>query len=145
MESVGALRAAVIVLEKHHTNLLQMPKEHVNTIEAAMKRGIEKHEPLLRDVLTSSDRDVVASLIQTGGKRRRVRGVEPSYSTGSGQILGIIEAMKESFEANLKSSQEEEFSTNRAYEDMKEAKEKQIEESQKALKKAKEDLFNAKM
>merc|ERR1719450_1928791 len=45
----------------------------------------------------------------------------------SGEIFGIIKQMKETFETNLESSQKEEMTNQKAYEDMRAAKEEEIE------------------
>lgn len=149
MESTAALRSAVIVMEKHYQgSLLQMPHERVHTIAAAMQRGMDKHEPLLKGVLKDSDREVISSLIQMSTKRRTVRGQgkqSPSYKTGSGEIYGILTTMHETFDTNLKSAQAEDAANEQAYRDLREAKEKQIKEGSEDLARKKEELFNAKM
>merc|ERR1719316_1697056 len=48
------------------------------------------------------------------------------YQSASGEIFGILKQMKESFEANLNSAQIEETADNKAYEDLKKAKEAEI-------------------
>merc|ERR1719316_2618397 len=48
------------------------------------------------------------------------------YQSASGEIFGILKQMKESFEANLNSAQVEETADNKAYEDLKKAKEAEI-------------------
>merc|ERR1719240_1824004 len=45
----------------------------------------------------------------------------------SGEIFGILKQMKETFETNLESSQKEEMENQKAYEDLKAAKEEEIE------------------
>merc|ERR1719331_2644078 len=49
-----------------------------------------------------------------------------SYEPKSGAIFGILEQMKETFETNLAASQKEEEQNQRAYEELKAAKEKEI-------------------
>merc|ERR1719313_2679910 len=49
-----------------------------------------------------------------------------SYAPQSGEIFGILKQMKESFESNLSSSQKEELANQKAYEDLKAAKEEEI-------------------
>jgi len=48
------------------------------------------------------------------------------YQSASGEIFGILKTMKEQFEANLNNAQIEETADNKAYEDLKKAKEAEI-------------------
>merc|ERR550514_1296706 len=49
-----------------------------------------------------------------------------SYAPQSGEIFGILKQMKETFETNLADSQKEEMQAQKAYEDLKAAKEAEI-------------------
>merc|ERR1712190_25448 len=49
-----------------------------------------------------------------------------SYAPQSGEIFGILRQMKETFESNLSASQKEEMANQKAYEDLKAAKEEEI-------------------
>merc|ERR1719328_477897 len=49
-----------------------------------------------------------------------------NYSPQSGEIFGILRQMKETFEANLSEAQKEEMANQKAYEDLKAAKEAEI-------------------
>merc|ERR1712195_225179 len=49
-----------------------------------------------------------------------------SYAPQSGEIFGILKQMKETFETNLSSSQKDEMANQKAYEDLKAAKEAEI-------------------
>merc|ERR1712113_653697 len=49
-----------------------------------------------------------------------------SYAPQSGEIFGILRQMKETFEANLSDAQKEEMANQKAYEDLKAAKEAEI-------------------
>ena len=48
------------------------------------------------------------------------------YAPASGEIFGILKQMKETFETNLAASQKEEMENQKAYEDLKAAKEEEI-------------------
>merc|ERR1712151_184918 len=48
------------------------------------------------------------------------------YAPQSGEIFGILRQMKETFEANLSDAQKEEMANQKAYEDLKAAKEAEI-------------------
>merc|ERR1712100_280570 len=49
-----------------------------------------------------------------------------SYAPQSGEIFGILKQMKETFESNLSASQKEEMANQKAYEELKAAKEEEI-------------------
>merc|ERR1711933_699101 len=53
LESISALKAAITVLSKHQgSSLLQMPKQRMMSVAATMQQAMQKHETLLRGVLT---------------------------------------------------------------------------------------------
>merc|ERR1711972_947127 len=56
-----------------------------------------------------------------------------SYAPQSGQIFGILRQMKETFESNLSASQKEEMANQKAYEDLKAAKEAEIAAGQEQI------------
>merc|ERR1719156_122928 len=56
-----------------------------------------------------------------------------SEAPASGEIFGILKQMKETFEANLAASQKEEMTNQKAYEDLKAAKEEEIAAGQSLL------------
>merc|ERR1712227_1151513 len=56
-----------------------------------------------------------------------------SYAPQSGEIFGILKQMKETFETNLSSSQKEEMANQKAYEDLKAAKEAEIAAGQSQI------------
>merc|ERR1719375_2292751 len=70
--------------------------------------------PLLSEVVTPHQRKAVLAMAQGG------------YAPQSGEIFGVINGMKESFENNLAASQREETDNNNAYEDLKAAKTSEI-------------------
>merc|ERR1719321_2088473 len=65
------------------------------------------------------------------------------YESASGEIFGILKQMKESFEANLNSAQVEETTQNKAYEDLKAAKEAEIAATEASLDEKNEALSQA--
>merc|ERR1712176_1646448 len=81
----------------------------------------------LSGVLTHSDRKAVSAFIESP---EDYFDAEPtfkqSYAPQSGAIFGILKQMKETFETNLSSSQKEEMANQKAYEDLKAAKEEEI-------------------
>jgi DNA repair exonuclease SbcCD ATPase subunit len=128
--SISALKSAVTVLSKHNS-LLQMPRSHVLGVAASVQNAMQKHESLLTGVLTHSQRKAMASFIQAP---EDYFDAEPtfkqSYAPQSGAIFGILKQMKETFETNLSSSQKEEMSSQKAYEELKAAKEDEIKAGQ---------------
>merc|ERR1712086_1133299 len=89
--------------------------------------AMQRHSSLLTGVLTHTERRAVAAFVQAP---QDYFDAEPtfkqSYAPQSGEIFGILKQMKETFETNLSSSQKEEMANQKAYEDLKAAKEEEI-------------------
>jgi len=132
LESISALKSAVTVLSKHNS-FIQMPATHMQAVALTMQR-VMKHAPMLAGVLTRSERRLVTSFIQSP---QDYFDAEPtfkqSYAPQSGEIFGILSQMKETFEANLAASQKEEAENQKAYEDLKAAKEAEIKAGQEQI------------
>merc|ERR1719272_154665 len=126
LESISALKSAVTVLSKHNS-LLQMPRSHIAGVAATVQNEMQKHASLLSGVLTHKERKAVSSFVQAP---EDYFDAEPtfkqSYAPQSGEIFGILKQMKETFESNLSSSQKDEMTNQKAYEDLKAAKEAEI-------------------
>jgi hypothetical protein len=117
LQSIGALKSAIIVLSKHNEFLqTNAGEEQLINIAAMMKWQFHKHKDMLADILTGSQHRAVASFIQGGA----------GYAPQSGAIFGILKQMKETFETNLSNSQKEEMEAQKAFEDLKAAKETEI-------------------
>merc|ERR1711939_1143605 len=131
--SISALKSAVTVLSKHNS-FLQMPRSHVTGVAASVQNVMQKHAALLTGVLTHSQRRAVAAFIQAP---EDYFDAEPtfkqSYAPQSGAIFGILKQMKETFETNLSSSQKEEMASQKAYEELKAAKEAEIAAGQEQI------------
>merc|ERR1711988_1793022 len=116
----------VTVLSKHNS-FLQMPRSHVTGVAASVQNAMQKHASMLAGVLTHSQRKAVAAFIQAP---EDYFDAEPtfkqSYAPQSGATFGILKQMKETFETNLSSSQKEEMASQKAYEELKAAKEEEI-------------------
>merc|ERR1712072_1530965 len=130
LESISALKSAVTVLSKHNS-LIQMPRSHIVGVAATVQNEMQKHASLLSGVLTHSQRKMMSSFVQAP---EDYFDAEPtfkqSYAPQSGEIFGILKQMKETFETNLSSSQKEEMANQKAYEDLKAAKEDEIKAGQ---------------
>merc|ERR1711934_687127 len=126
LESISALKSAVTVLSKHNS-LIQMPRSHIVGVAATVQNEMQKHASLLTGTLTHTQRKMVSSFIQSA---EDYFDAEPtfkqSYAPQSGEIFGILKQMKETFETNLSSSQKEEMANQKAYEELKAAKEDEI-------------------
>merc|ERR1719262_1146806 len=133
LEAISALKSAVTVLSKHNS-MLQVPKSHMVGVAASVQNQIQKHESLMAGVLTHTQRRAVSSFIQAP---EDYLDAEPtfkqSYAPQSGEIFGILKQMKETFETNLSQSQKDEMANQKAYEDLKAAKEAEIKAGQAQL------------
>merc|ERR1719515_546103 len=128
LESISALKAAIVVLSKHHgDSLLQMPRSHMSGVAASLQHELQKHSAILDGVLSHSERKAISAFIQAPQDYFDAAPTfKQSYAPQSGEIFGILKQMKETFEANLASSQKEELTNQKAYEDLKAAKEEEI-------------------
>jgi len=125
LQSITALKSAITVLSKHHGGaLLQSTQMQLQT---TLEHELNKHESMLHGVLTKSQRKLIASFVQAP---EDYFDAEPtfkqSYAPQSGEIFGILKQMKETFESNLSQSQKDELANQKAYEDLKAAKEEEI-------------------
>jgi hypothetical protein len=150
LESVSALKAAITVLSKHHGgSFLQMPRGHVLGVAATLQHEMQRHEALLKGTLTRAERKIAAAFIQSPGDYFDASPTfKQSYAPQSGEIFGILRQMKETFESNLSASQKEEMANQKAYQDLKAAKEAEISAGQaqidtKTQEKADTDSKNA--
>merc|ERR1712050_728635 len=128
LESISALKAAITVLSKHHGGaLLQLPRSHILGVAATLQHEMQDHAAILQGVLTHSERKVVNAFIQAPEDYFDAAPTfKQSYAPQSGEIFGILRQMKETFEANLSDAQKEEMANQKAYEDLKAAKEAEI-------------------
>merc|ERR1712072_497825 len=133
LESISALKSAVTVLSKHNS-LLQVPRSHLVGVAATVQNELSKHSSLLTGVLTHTWRKTVSSFVQAP---EDYFDAEPtfkqSYAPQSGEIFGILKQMKETFESNLSSSQKDEMANQKAYEELKAAKEAEIAAGQEQI------------
>jgi len=129
LESISALKAAITVLSKHHSaSLLQVPRGHVLSVAATLEHEMQKHSSLLQGVLTPSERRVAQAFIQQPEDYFNAAPTfKQSYAPQSGEIFGILRQMLETFEANLSDSQKEELANQKAYDELKAAKEAEIQ------------------
>merc|ERR1719272_834960 len=99
-----------------------------------MQHHMQRHSSLLEGVLTHTQRKAVSAFVQSP---MDYFDAEPtfkqSYAPQSGAIFGILSQMKETFEANLSQAQKDEMTNQKAYEDLKAAKEEEIKAGQEQV------------
>merc|ERR1712187_796765 len=99
----------------------------MGSVAATMQHEMQKHAAMLRGVLTRSERNLITSFIQAPADYFDATPTfKQSYAPQSGEIFGILRQMLETFEANLSDSQKEELANQKAYQDLKAAKEAEI-------------------
>jgi len=128
LESISALKAAITVLAKHHGgSFLQLPRSHMLGVATTLQHEMQRHSSLLEGVLTPSERRAAAAFIQAPTDYFDASPTfKQSYAPQSGEIFGILRQMKETFESNLSASQREEMANQKAYEELKAAKQAEI-------------------
>jgi chromosome segregation ATPase len=140
LEAISALKAAIVVLSKHNS-FLQMPKSHVVGVAASVQNVMQKHASALAGVLTNTQRRAFASFVQSPQDYfDEAPTFKQSYAPQSGEIFGILKQMLETFEKDLAESQKEEMANQKAYEDLKAAKEEEIAAGQAQIDKKTQEL-----
>merc|ERR1719160_2470860 len=134
LQSINALKNAIIVLSKHHPGAALLQHHQALDIATIISHEMQQHAAMLEGVLTPSQRRLVSTFVQSP---EDYFDAEPtfkqSYAPASGQIFGILKQMKETFESNLSTSQKEELASQKAYEELKKAKEEEIAAGQDAI------------
>jgi hypothetical protein len=163
LESIRALDAAVVILSKHHSAAALLDtKGHAAASEAVTadlsaasqaavtaEALLRQHFSLLRGVVTPHQRQVVQSLVaqkakvKDDGDHFDKKPPGQSYSSQSGEIFGILNQMKETFESNLSQSQKDELVNQETFKALKAAKEEEIKTGQQTLEDKKFQLVAA--
>jgi len=122
------LKNAIQVLSKHNSAaFLQLDGANMQGVAYTLQYQLARHQSLLEGVLTHSQRKAATAFIQAP---QDYFDAEPtfkqSYAPQSGEIFGILNQMKESFEQNLAETQKDEAANVKAYEQLKAAKEDEI-------------------
>jgi len=142
LESISALKAAITVLSKHQGGaFLQIPQSHITTVAMTLQQQMHRHALLLKGTISPSQKRVIAAFIQEPQDYFDAKPTfKQSYAPQSGEIFGILTQMLETFEANLAQSQKEEMENQKAYEDLKAAKEAEIAAGQEQIDKKTAEL-----
>jgi len=137
LESISALKAAVTVLSKHHGGsaaMLQAPKAQLASVVGRLRGALDKHRQLLIGAFSPSERRAIDAFLQSPGDYFDASPTfKQSYAPQSGEIFGILKQMKETFEADLSDAQKQEMENQKAYEELKAAKEEEIAAGQAQL------------
>jgi len=142
LQAISALKSAVTVLSKHHGGaFLQVSSSTMSGIATSVQSQLSKHADVFKGVLTHTERKVLAAFIQSPQDYFDAAPTfKQSYAPQSGEIFGILKQMKESFETNLADSQKEEMANQKAYEDLKKAKNDEITAGQDQVDKKTQEL-----
>merc|ERR1719453_1472161 len=118
LQSIGALKNAIAVLSKHHggASLLQTSTSQLFQVATTMQHEMQKNAAALEGVLTRTQKRKVEAFAQDQSK----------YAPASGEIFGILKAMKESFEQNLANSRKDEEKGIGDFTNLKASKEEEI-------------------
>merc|ERR1719174_3041247 len=126
--SIQGLKTAVTVLSKVQGGASFLQNTNVNGVANVISYQLSAHASLLEGVLSWHQRDVLQAFVQSP---QDYFDAEPtfkqSYAPQSGEIFGILNQMKESFETNLAETQKDEAANVASYEDLKAAKEEEIQ------------------
>jgi len=137
MASIGSVGSALNTLSKHHvaSSLLQSSVYAADAvgIVTTIHDQLRRHKDLLAEVISPQQRRMLAAFMDPVPGAQFLQqgsGYNPEYKPQSGQILGVLGQMKETFETNLAKSQEEEEVNSNSYEDLRTAKTAQIKAGQ---------------
>jgi len=123
LQSITSLKSAVVVLGKQHDALLQDSNAAIN-IAVLLHNEMRKHKAVFGDMFTAEQLHTIKRFSKSPDNFLQ------ADAPASGEIFGILKQMKETFETNLGSSQKEEMTNQKAYEDLKAAKEEEISAGQ---------------
>jgi len=136
LAAISSLGGAIKALAKHHAgaSLLQSKNQYGSAellpVAKVMQTIIQRHAAVLDGVLTRSQKKMIAAFVQGKGLQPASAG---SYAPASGEIFGILKQMKETFETDVAQSQKDELANQKAYEELKAAKEAEIAAAQEQV------------
>jgi len=131
VQSIQSLKAAIVVLSKHHGSPALLDRK----ILAAVAAAVSTHKDILRGALLPHQNNIIASFVQQQAPEYydATPTFKKKYTAQSGEIFGILKEMLSTFQGNLAESQREEIEAKQAYLDLKEAKESEIKTGQSSL------------
>jgi len=119
IQSVASLKNAVQMMSK--VNSAAFSQESLLQVQSIIRHHMEKHEDVVRQVLTGQQHRFAMSLIQDNAMVQR-----QSHRGPSSAIFGILKGMKESFEQNLEKNAGEETEAVAKFKALKSAKTEEI-------------------
>lgn len=138
--AVNACKQALVVLSKHHPDLLQV-RNVAKGLEAVraellphVLNGVQV--ALLKEFMKSAQNP---HSFMSMGYSLTIPGMN-SYAPQSGQVYGILKQMKEEFEENLSETQKAELKAQEEFKNLKAAKEAEIAAGEKLVEEASADL-----
>merc|ERR1719245_1721357 len=109
-----------------------------------LQQQMQRHSSLLKGIISPSQKRKIAAFIQSPEDYFDAKPTfKQSYAPQSGEIFGILKQMKATFEENLSQSQKEEMANQKAYEDLKAAKQDEIAAGQAQIDTKTQELANA--
>merc|ERR1719265_1519863 len=139
-ELLGAIQAcqqAITVLSEHHPALTQ-----IHSAALRLKGALQVN--ILSEVLDQAKLAMLKSFVKqaaTSNSFLAIPGMQ-SYAPASGQIFGILKQLKEDLSKNLSESQKAEQKNKEEYEQLKAAKESELETGKKLLAQLEEEYAN---
>merc|ERR1719503_380462 len=118
--------------------MLQLPRQHLAVLAKSVDSAMNKHQDMLTGVFTKTEKKAMTAFIQNAAQQQP--SSDGSYAPASGQIFGILNQMKETFETNLSDSQKMEMNKQSSYDQVKAAKSAEIQAGQNQIDKKTEEL-----
>jgi hypothetical protein len=133
LAGIASLGKAVDTLSAHNS-LVQTSDGALAGLRADLSHTMKKNAAAVGNMLMPSEKRMLTAFVQapedflSGGSFAQQSGPQNagSYAPQSGAIFGVLKNMKETFEANLAAAQKEESDSERAYRELKTAKESEI-------------------
>merc|ERR1719265_166431 len=119
IQSVASLKNAVQMMSKVNSGAFS--QESLMQVQSIIRHHMEKHDDIVSQSLTGSQRRLAISLIQDNTMVQR-----QSHRGPSSAIFGILKGMKESMEQNLEKNAQEEKDAVAEFKQLKAAKSQEI-------------------
>jgi len=133
LDAIDKLKQAVEVLSKHNTTGF-LQESYLVSLASMIHSIVDHHADIIGETITPSQRRVLQGFLQAPAYK--------SYNSRSGEIFGILRDMQQTFEKNLSESQKEELRRQKAFEDLRKAKEEEIARGQEQIATKTEELAN---
>mmetsp|Transcript_100664 Transcript_100664/g.204081 ORF Transcript_100664/g.204081 Transcript_100664/m.204081 type:complete len:709 (-) Transcript_100664:117-2243(-) len=157
ISSIELLRGAITTLAKHHPTMLQEDQENsqVQALRPVLRRLVHRHLSLLGWLRGSGKEETFLTFLdarpdllepdvpsrtgsgfllqRSASSRWAVQPFFRSYAPQSGQVLGVLRQMKESFEADMPEIQKEEMAKQETFAALRGSKQAEIANLQASL------------